>query len=586
MSNWYRLSRSFYIQKCQRGEPQGKSNPMKKLLLSLLFAIVAICTFAQSFEYDGIKYEVLDNSVKTCMVASYNSVSGNITIPSAVTYNGSQYTVTVIGWSAFENCSELTSIYLPKSLISIGSWAFSGCSSLNVMNIPSGVTNIDYEAFSGCKSLTEITLPNSLTSIADGAFEYCSNLISISLPDNLTSIGLMSFYGCLSLNEITIPEKLSSIGERAFTYCTSLMAINVVSENKYFTSIDGVLFTKDLSIIIQCPGGKSGKYSIPDGVISIGDYAFRGCIHLTEINVPEGITSSGFVAFSDCSNLITISLPESLTTIDSSSFSDCTSLTSISLPENLTYIGPWAFSNCTSLTAITLPASLTSFREQIFSGCSSLTSINVSSENQVLTSKDGVLFSKDLSILIMYPEGKTGEYIIPEGVTTITVYAFEKCLNLTSIIIPEGTTSILDYAFHGCSNLTLVNLPKTLESIGYAAFGDCSSLSTVNSYATTPPKCYNDDVFAGIPSDAILHVPVGTKDAYATAIGWSIFSNIIDDLNPIMGVEEIETPSKDADDSVMVYNLQGLRMDASNRSELPSLPSGIYIIEGRKVYVK
>ena len=146
-----------------------------------------------------------------------------------------------------------TSIVIPDSVISVGSGAFEGCSSLTSITIPDGVTSIGYySVFEGCSSLTSITIPDSVTSIGDNAFWNCSSLTSITIPDSVTSIGNGAFSGCSRLTSITIPDSVTSIGNSAFWNCSSLTSINV-----------------------------------PDSVTSIGKEAFSTCANLKEFTCPS-----------------------------------------------------------------------------------------------------------------------------------------------------------------------------------------------------------------------------------------------------------------------------------------------------------
>ena len=410
---------------------------MKKLIATLVLSVTFISAYAQTFQYEELYYNILNEADKTCEVTKNPKATGRVVIPETVTYTGNQYTVTSIGEYAFAECSGLTSINLSENL-----------------------TSIEYAAFSNCTGLTSITLPESLTSIGHSAFWRCTGLTSIDLPKNLTSIGDM-----------------------AFGTCNSLIEINVPSENNNFVSINGVLFTKDVTSLIAYPGGKSGGYTMPNSV----------------------------------------------TSVRSGAFIYCTGLTVVTFSQSLTSIGEYAFGGCFGLTSVTLPQSLTSIGGFAFGGCS----------------------------------------------------------GLTSVTLPQNLTSIGQYAFESCSGLTSINLPKSLTSIELRAFSYCSNLRTVNSYATIPPVC-GPYAFYEIPSDAELHVPVGTKDAYDNTSGWWLFDTIIDDLTEEAGVEEIKSESLDVNpyDAVEVYNLQGKKMTIAYGNELPSLPAGIYIVNGKKVLIK
>ena len=285
----------------------------------------------------------------------------------------------------------------------------------------------------------------SVTSIGNGAFKDCTSLISITIPDSVTSICNYAFSGCKSLTSITIPGSVTKISYNVFNGCTSLTAINVATENQNYVSMNGVLYNKDTTVLICYPAGKKDKnYKIPDGVTSIGSFAFSGCASLTSVTIPDGVTSIGDSAFGKCTSLTSITIPDGVTNIGASAFNNCSSLTSITIPNSVTKIRGYAFSGCTSLTSVTIPDSVTIISMSTFSDCTSLTSI-----------------------------------MIPNSVTSIVYSAFYNCTSLTSITIPDSVTSIGDSAFYGCSSLTSITIPNGVMEIGWCAFADCSSLTSI-----------------------------------------------------------------------------------------------------------
>jgi len=272
------------------------------------------------------------------------------------------------------------------------------------------VTSIERAAFNQKTTLTSVTIPNSVTSIGDYAFQSCTGLTSVTIPNSVTSIGYGAFSYCTGLTSVTIPNSVTSIGYGAFSYCTGLTSVTVDAANPSYSSIAGVLFDKNQTALITYPAGKTGSYTIPNSVTSIGYEAFSGCTGLTSITIPNSVTSISYGAFSGCTGLTSITIPNSVTSIGEGAFSGFTGLTSITIPNSVTSIGYEAFSGCTGLTGVTIPNSVTSIGNAAFYGCTGLTSIT-----------------------------------IPNSVTSIGYEAFYGCTGLTSVGLPEQFITDIEF---------------------------------------------------------------------------------------------------------------------------------------------
>ncbi len=194
-----------------------------------------------------------------------------------------------------------------------------------------------YETNNGTITITGYTCPRGaviipetinglpVTSIGDWAFNGCS-LTSVTIPDSVTSIGGAAFSECRSLTSVTIGNGVWSIGEYAFDGCTKLISVMVEEGNSVYSSLDGVLFNKSQTTLIQCPGGKAGSYMIPNSVTSIEASAFSGCNRLTNVTIPNSVTSIEASAFSGCNRLTNVTIPNSVTSIPDVAFFDCLNL--------------------------------------------------------------------------------------------------------------------------------------------------------------------------------------------------------------------------------------------------------------------
>lgn len=229
-------------------------------------------------------------------------------------------------------------------------------------------------------------------------------------------------------------------------------------------------------IVTDCDTSTTGDIVVPQKyndlpVVEIGYQAFYNCDNLASIIIPNSVTSIGRYAFAECDTLAFITLSEGVVSIDDYAFYNCKKLTSVTIPDSVINFGDSVFSNCTDLTSIEVGSGVANFDYQTVWNCTNLEEINVSENNSVYSSVDGVLFNKNKTTLIKYPVKKNSEsYIVPNDVTSIESNAFYKCINITSIVFPDGVTKIPSSCCTGCENLTAISIPDSVTFISDNAF--------------------------------------------------------------------------------------------------------------------
>ncbi len=328
----------------------------------------------------------LSSKLTTIPDRAFNSCPNlrEVTIPDSVTK---------IETYAFNSCSSLTTITIPKNVEYIGKQAFWGSALTEVTIEGNSLTEIDNLAFAFCESLKTINIPSSIETIGEQAFQHCGVLKTTGLEtgtSNLTSIGTEAFSSTM-IKSISIPSTCTDINKNAFTRCSKLQEINVDEENSKYSSEDGILYDKNKETLYLYPAAKTGSsYTTPDGLKTIGAYAFEENQRLRDVTINDGVETIERSAFKGA-GVETVIMPDSVTSIGELAFYNSKSLSEITLSKNLKEIPDYIFYNCSSLSEVEIPASVKKIGTNILSGCESLEKVTIKSPE--LTSISSSAFS-------------------------------------------------------------------------------------------------------------------------------------------------------------------------------------------------
>lgn len=417
---------------------------MKRILPVLLFLSMLPLTVSAE-NIDGINYKLNAND-KTAEVVYQRKYkySGNVVIPSSVTYGEIDYSVTGIAGNAFNGSSELISVTIPNSVTSIGSGIFSGCTSLVSIVIEEG--NPKYDSRDNCNAIIETAsntlflgcngsaVPSSVTSIGKDAFNGCTGLTSLNIPNGVTSIGEGAFQGCSGLNSIVIGNGVTTIGKNTFNECSNLIKVELNNNAIVSKNYNGSPFINDIF------GSQVKEYVLGEDVTSIGESAFCYCHDLTTVHLPEGLTSIGVFAFQNCNNLSEINIPSSVASIDQSSFYAC-GLIKVVLNSNA--IVSKDYSSLSSLSAYFGPqveecilgVEITRIGQNAFCGCGNLATIVIG--NALTNIGEGAFLSTGLADMYLYAEK------VPE--LGGTVFGYSNYYKAT-LHVPAGSLEAYDNA--------------------------------------------------------------------------------------------------------------------------------------------
>ncbi|BBF43910.1 chitin binding protein [Lachnospiraceae bacterium KM106-2] len=369
--------------------------------------------------------------------------------------------------------------------------------------IEEGLTEIPETIFSKCTNLKSVLIPKSVTKIGKFAFYGDQSLQEVQLPDSIVSIDKEAFSRCTNLKSVTIGTNTKTIGEHVFAGCKKLEGITVSDQNPFLTSKDGVLYSKDQSILYAYPGAKAGAYVVPDEVKTVDAMAFAWSQNLTQVTIGKNVTLLKAGAFYGCPKLKKVLFVSGckLEKMEDyyeaygdeleeyyGTFGSCTALTSITLPDALKQFGTACFKDCVKLTKITIGSKFENFydfsypkgKRNQFICSKKLSAISVSSKNKYFSTKDGVLYNKKRTQINMYPVAKTNsKFVIPTSVTVIGDGAFYQAKKLANVSMSNKVTKISDYAFDQCSGLKSIKMSSKIRLVGRSAFSGCKKLTAI-----------------------------------------------------------------------------------------------------------
>lgn len=356
------------------------------------------------------------------------------------------------------NLKYIKSVVIEQGVTSVGKFAFYRCQAMTSATIFNTVTSIGNDAFETCSALTAVTIPNSVTSIGDGAFSYCEALPSIEIPNSVTSIGKFAFEKCTALTSITMGNGVTEIGGSAFKNCTNLTevyindlaawcGINCAGDmsNPLYYAHHLYLNKKEVTDLV-----------VPDGVTSIGTYAFYGCMSLTSVTIDGAVTSIGKYAFAKCTEVTSVTIDAPITSIGSYAFFECTGLTSVTIGDGVTELGDGAFEKCSGMTTVTIGSGLKTLSSS-FWYCTGLTSITCKATTPPDCGYSDPFSGVDRSIPLYVPFESVANYRTARIWKEFDTYYGDRCL------IKTGDCSYSTYSGDSvkwslsCDNVIYIN---------------------------------------------------------------------------------------------------------------------------------
>jgi len=507
-----------------------------RVLVALKRIAVACCLTQVAVAGNVGDLSYRDNGTTMTITACAKTVEGQVVIPETI----DDKPVTEIPNGAFTGCTKVASIVLPSGVTTLGSVVFGEC--IGLVSVSVGERNAKFSAEDGVlcnKDRTKLILcprgkngafviPASVTEVADGAFSYCRALTGIEIPAGVGVLGAFAFRGCTGLTAAAIPPAATKIGQGLFEGCSGLTNVTIgagapcVGDSMFsgcrslttvaipasVTSIGEAAFQSGCGITSITVDPANPNYCSEDGVLfsksRLALVQYPGA-RSGDYTIPDQITIVADHAFNGCAGLTAVTIPPQVKHIGKFAFCHAKALKTVQLPSGLTEIGPNAFDDCSALTSMAIPAGVTILGKYAFNRCEALADVTIPAS------------VTDIGDYAFGGCGKLKHVALPEGITCVAGGTFWQCVQLESVTIPNGVTSIGPNAFSGCRGLRFVTLPRSVTAIGKSAFEFCVSLESI----AIPDGVtkIEDETFCRCDLLAEIRIPEGV-----TSIGRSAFS--------------------------------------------------------------
>ena len=567
--------------------------------MTLLLAVLPWAAWGQYYDFEAmvpsgqtLRFNRVDGGAEVTFQnpvymggLAYDNMSGRLELPNRVFDGSDSLTLVGVGFQALHYCINLRTVVIPDSVRYIGQQAFVQCLYMDTLRIGAGVESIGYGAFAMCifRNAIEVDPRNTaydsrdscnaiISTLGDTLVQGCRTTV---IPPSVRHIGATAFQSIRLPDGFTVPDGVVSIGERAFSGChVSAMAL----PNSVDSIADDAFAAAEFI-----------SFNMGEGVRHIGKEAFRACWHLTELTIPRSVRHIGNDAFSGCQALQTVHFDADSCAVtgsvffgfDHSAFRDCDALHTLTLGDSVRYLPEYMFYNLAGVETVSLPTSLRRVADHAFTGCTGLRRVDYGGTLAAWCSID---FGEESNPLIY------GHHLYLDSML------------LTSITPDDSLPAVGRFSMAGCTDIDVADLPGDLHEVGFGAFmgctalqnmtvdsgtafgihalGGCSALQRIDSRATHPAAA-GAEAFDGVDPEVPVYIPHGSRERYLTA--WAPLWNFIEDEEP-QCIDEAETPRLTLQDGVVsadgawleVYDTMGRRIGIGRQVRLPQ--AGVYIV--------